>query len=73
MSAKVIASSDCLTNGQVHEISVHVPIAYDPFNPKMGTLTNSEDLDDAAFHQGLHCLLMSERYLGVQIQYLLKR
>ena len=30
-------------------------------NPKMGTLANSEDPDemlhDAAFHQGLHCLL----------------
>ena len=30
-------------------------------HPKMGTLANSEDLDemlhDAAFHQGLHCLL----------------
>ena len=30
-------------------------------NPKMGALANSEDPDevrhDAAFHQGLHCLL----------------
>ena len=31
----------------------------------MGTFTNSEDLDEmlhnAAFHQGLHCLLRSKR------------
>ena len=37
-------------------------------NPLTGTFTNSEDLDEmphnAAFHQGLHCLLYGNRSIS---------
>ena len=37
----------------------------------MGTLTNSEDPDvmqhNAAFHQGLHCLLRAKQFSGTGI------
>ena len=39
----------------------------------MGTLTNSEDPDEmphnAAFHQGLHCLLRQNGYSDKEIKY----
>ena len=39
----------------------------------MGTLANSEDQDemqhDAAFHQGLHCLLRLKQPSGTEIHY----
>ena len=39
----------------------------------MGTLANSEDPDemqrDAAFHQGLHCLLRLKRPSGTEIHH----
>ena len=42
----------------------------------MGTLTNSEDPDEmqhnAAFHQGLHCLLRQNRSSEKEIQYFLE-
>ena len=40
-------------------------------NPLSGTLVNSEDPDEmqhnAAFHQGLHCLLRLKQYFGTEI------
>ena len=39
-------------------------------NPIMGTLSNSEDPDDnAAFHEGLHCLLRQNRSSEKEIHY----
>ena len=42
----------------------------------MGTLANSEDPDEmqhnAAFHQGLHCLLKSKQCSGTEIHNLEK-
>ena len=42
----------------------------------MGNLTNSEDTDEmshnAAFNQGLHCLLKQKRSSVKKIQYFLK-
>ena len=43
----------------------------------MGTLSNSEDPDEmqhhAAFHQGLHCLLISKQPSGIEIYHNLEK
>ena len=43
----------------------------------MGTLANSEDPDEmqynAAFHQGLHCLLISKQPSETEIRHNLKK
>ena len=41
--------------------------------PETGTLVNSEDPDDAAFHQGLHCLLRLKERPGTEIHHNLEK